>query len=285
MRNVFAVFAAVVFASGCAKAPVEAPAELADLSLFLFEHYMDEDTAELAAGIENLRPFIEGADFSLDAKDRAVTLPKLDGAALGDLSIPAGADVEKQVPIGLTSKSDHPLDAHRELATEPNRVCIESDTTVWARREFTTDTACYVDGSCDGLEATQETRKENFLAKVWYDQFVSYRVIDVEDADGNVYEALVSRAWIEEVSPGDGGNSSWDQLFSLEVMIPDGNASMRWTDYWSSITLTGIGDDAYANLVIDGLEQAATWGDAFIANGGPADDCNLDRGAEKPARE
>lgn len=269
--------------AGCAKPPPEAPKELGDLSLFLFQHFEDEDPAEFAAGLLNLKGFVEKTDLTLDAKDRAVTLPLLDGEALGSLAIPTGADVEKQVPVALAGLSTHPLDGQKQLAVEPNQVCIESGTTVWAERKFLTDEACFADGSCPDLSITQEVRKENFLAKVWYDQLKDYRTIELEDEEGNVSQALVGRSWIEEVFPGDGGESSWDQLFQLDVTFEKGGESWRWFAMWSSITVTALGDDIYANLVIDGIEEAYVYGDEFLDD--DIQSCPNDRAAEKPPRE
>lgn len=268
---------------GCAKAPVEAPAELGAIGLFLFEHFEDEDTEELAAGLNNLLPFLEAEDFDLDPKDRAVTMPVLEGAALGGLSIPAGVEASSQVPVALARQSPHNMALNRELAMEPNRVCIESSTTVWAERSFVSGEDCFGDGSCDRLEVTQEVRKENALAKVWYDQFITYRVFDIEDEEGNISEVMMQRMWIEEVGEGDGGNSSWDQLFGLDIVIERDSGTIGWLPYWSSISVVGIGDDIYANLVIDGLADSALYADEFMAN--TQISCPLDRNAEKPPRD
>ncbi len=274
---------ALLLAVGCAKPPPEAPKELGELGLFLFQHFEDEDTAELAAGLVNLRPFIEDTDFTLDAKDRALTMPKLEGESLGSLSIPDGATIEKQIPIALAGKSSHPLKGQRELAVEPNQVCIESSSTVWARRAFTSDDGCFVNGSCDSMTTETEVRKENFLAKVWYDQYKDYKSIELEDEDGNVTEALIARSWTEKKFIGDDPDTSWDQLFQLDITYEKGGESLRWFVMWSSITVAILTDDSYANLVVDGVDEAFVFGDEFLA--GNIDSCKLDRNAEKPPRE
>jgi hypothetical protein len=268
---------------GCAKPPAEAPKELGDLGLFLFKHFEDEDPAEMAAGLLNLRGQVQAMDLSADPKDIAVTMPILEGDNLGGLSIPAGIDAELQVPIALAGESVHPIDKQPILALEPNQVCIESDTTVWAMRDFLSDTACFEDGSCDRLDTLQEVRKENFLAKVWFDQYKNYRWFELEDEEGNVTRALVGRSWIAEQFPADGGNNSWDQLFHLDVSLEAGGKTLKWFSMWSSVTLGGVGDDIYANLVIDGIAQAQLFGDEFIS--GTINECTNDRNLPKPDRE
>jgi hypothetical protein len=235
------------------------------------------------AGLVNLRPFIEDTDFTLDAKDRALTMPKLEGESLGSLSIPDGATIEKQIPIALAGKSSHPLKGQRELAVEPNQVCIESSSTVWARRAFTSDDGCFVNGSCDSMTTETEVRKENFLAKVWYDQYKDYKSIELEDEDGNITEALIARSWTEKKFIGDDPDTSWDQLFQLDITYEKGGESLRWFVMWSSITVAILTDDSYANLVVDGVDEAFVFGDEFLA--GNIDSCKLDRNAEKPPRE
>ncbi|MEO0600635.1 MAG: hypothetical protein AAF211_04310 [Myxococcota bacterium] len=270
-------------AVGCGSPPAEAPAELQDLSEFLFQRADDEDPAELAAGIANLRDLNASVDFSLDAKDRAVTLGILQGEFLDGLPVPEGSDVNNQTPVGLARLSDTTIAQNVELATEVNRVCIESDTTKWAQRTFTEGLDCWPD--CE-LRYEQPTRKENPLARVWYDQFGYYRLVDVTPEEGEPFQAIVHRYWIEEQGQSDGGNSSWNMLWGLDVTyeLEDGGLG-GYGAFWSWIDVFGIGPDSYPNLVINGLEQAAIFSDEFIAgirnNEG---ECREDRDAEAPER-
>lgn len=277
----------VLAAAGCGKKPAEAPKELGDLGLFLFKHFEDEDPAEMSAGIVNMRGMILDSDLTLDAKDRAVTMPILDGDNLGGLEIPAGADPALQIPIAIPGESIHPLDDQLVTILEPNQICIESESTLWAQREFLTDTACFEDGSCDRLEVLQEVRKENPLAKVWFDQYKTYRSFELEDEDGETSRAIVGRSWIEKVFPADGGNNSWDQLFHLDMFIEDPaspDKTLRWFSLWSSVTVSALGDDLYATLVVEGIDEALLFGDEFISTGGPVT-CENDRNLPKPEQE
>ena len=45
---------------------------------------------------------------------------------------------------------------------------------------------------------------------------------------------MISRAWIEEVFDGDGGNNSWDQLFSLDIKIANGGKT--WGSWFNQPT-------------------------------------------------
>lgn len=278
-----------VLLAACAKPPAEAPKELGDLGAFLFANFEAEDTAEMAAGILNLRDFLtKDVDLSLDPAENAVSMPILTGDDLGELSIPAGADPAEQVNVAVPGRSGYSVEENRALAVEPNQVCIESSSTLWAGREFLTEAGCWEGGSCDRLETKNEIYKKNILAEVWYDQFKTYRAFEVEDADGNVFTAVIGRAWIEEVFPAQGGGgNSWDQLFQLDVYIPDpakDAETLRWFSMWSSITLAGLSDDAYSNLVVDGISEAYVYGDEFLGGVYPDGECKNDRNFEKPPR-
>jgi hypothetical protein len=221
---------------------------------------------------------LQNVDMSLDIKDRAETLPILDGDDLGDLSIPDGISADVQVPIGIPYESSHPIGQQTQIFVESNQVCIESDTTKWARRDVLAGGDCFASGDCDRLDTVSEVRKENILAKVWYDQYKSYRRVFLDSGE----EVFIGRAWIEEQFLADGEKNSWDQLFQLDVYVENGKTTDRYFAMWSSVTLAGIGDDAYANLVVDGIAQSATFSDEFID--GNIETCKNDRGAEKPDR-
>ncbi len=275
-------FVALALLAGCGKAPAEAPKDLAKLGLFLYANFDAEDPAEMNAGLANLSDYISGEDLDLEPVDLAVTMPILDGNDLGDLSIPDGVDSEAQIPVALAGESAHNLKKNAELALEKNRVCIDSSTTVWSEREFLSDKNCWVDGDCETMETLNEVRKENILANVWYDQYTNYRHFTLEDGT----EAFAAKGWIEEQFPGDKGNSSWDQLYSLEVWITHPNSAkktQRWQSFWSSITVAGLGDDLYASMVRDGIDDAFTFADEFMD--GEIVECKNDRDKEKPERE
>lgn len=275
---------------GCAKPPPEAPKELGELGAFLFSNFENDDEeglAELEAGLLNLRDFLKNdVDLSLDPKDNAVTMPILKGDDLGDLSIPKGADPEAQVNRAVPGTSKHDVDASRELHVQQNQVCIESSSTLWAGREFLAGGDCWEAGDCDRLETLTEVYKKNILAEVWYDQYKTYRTVEIEDENGDVYTVIVARAWIDKVFPAQGGgNNSWDQLFQLDVSIPDPDKpgqTLRWFSMWSSITLGGLGDDAYGNLVVDGIAEGYVYADEYID--GNIETCPNDRQMAKPDR-
>lgn len=281
----------------CHKEPPTAPKELGELGAFLFANFnvdADEDPelyADYGAGLVNLRTYLtDDVKVTGDSgtwKDLAVTMPILEGEDLGDLKIPDGADPAKQVNRAIPGMSSHPVNASRELHVQTNQICIESSSTLWAGRSFLSDEKCWEDESCDSLQTETEVYKKNILAEVWYDQFKDYRYFEVEDENGDTFDVIVGRAWIEEVFPAQGGgNNSWDQLFQLDVSIQDpkkDSQALRWFSMWSSITLGGLSDDAYGALVVDGVIEGYVYGDEFI-DGVTDGECKNDRQNPKPDR-
>ena len=277
MRSLVAV-PLLLSVGACKQPPPEAPKELTDLSFYLFSEFESDDDV-VAAGLTNLQDWLGKQDLTVEVKDRAVTLPVLDGKNLGGLKIPQGIDANDQIPIGIPAESPHKMADQVKLFLEPNQVCIESATTVWAEREFLEGKSCFKSGECDRLEIVQEVRKENILAKVWYDQYKSYRRVILDDGE----EAFVARSWIEEQFPADGGKNSWDQLFHLDVYLPGkGGSTLRYFAMWSSVVLGGVNDDSYANLVRDGIDESMVYSDEFIS--GNIESCKNDRNAAKPDR-
>lgn len=245
---------------GCKKPPVEAPAELGELARFLFANFDDEDGEELLAGVPKLQEYLDDHDLEGKLDDRTYGLPPLTKDDWGGIQGPAGQSADDQLPIGVFGISRHNLAKNVELAGEKNHVCIESSTTKYYSRTFLSDSACFLSGDCDTLETANEVRKESIAAKVWYDLNKDYRVL--VDDDGN--EVMFARSWMEEVSPADGGNNSWDQLYALEVWVPAGNKTQRFHAFWSAVTIGAIGDDLYQAQVKDGIQEGFENADNFI---------------------
>jgi hypothetical protein len=254
---------------GCAKPAPEAPKDIGLLGAFLFSNFEVTDETDLAdyhAGLLNLRDFLTTEDMALDALDRAFEMPILDGDDLGGHPIPAGADPLKQVNRALSGVSSHSPAAAKVLHTELNQVCIESDTTKFAQRELLTDGACWLDGSCDRLDTLTAVYKSS-LADVWYDQYKNYRTFTLTEEDDTTTEVVIGAAWIEDVFETKGGGGSWDQLYAVDIYIPDpddNTKTLRWHSMWSSVTLAVLGDDLYGKLVVSGLDTAYIYGDEFI---------------------
>lgn len=273
----------IIAGSACAKSPAPAPDDLGQLGLYMFRHFDDPDPTVMGAAFANLEPHLIGAGDQ--PSETTVTMPILDGDNLDGHPIPDGVSASDQVPIAGTGVSGHPLVAQLTLILEPNQVCIESSSTVWAHRTFLTPTACFASAECP-LSTLTEVRKETLIARGWLDQPKEYRWFEFDASDGTQVDVIAGRSWIDRVFEGDGGVNSWDQLFHLDVFMEnrdDPATTLRWFSVWSSVTITGVSDDLYTTMIVNGLEEALQFGDEFIAD--DIQSCTLDRNAEKPDRD
>ena len=279
MRTLLPVLVLGMVACG-GKPPVEAPSEISELSAYLFENFSAETDEELVAGAEQLLPFLKEHDFSAPTKDRTYALEPLQPSSWGAITGPDGQDPADQIPVAVVGKSRHDLDANRALAQETNHVCIESNTTVYYQREFLTDEKDFVNGDSATLETLNEVRKESFVAKIWYDLYKDYRVVESEDGD----QYMFGRQWIDQAFDGDGGNNSFFQLYIIEAWLPlKGGETARWFAMYSAVQIGGVDDNFYASLVEQGISEGYVNADNFID--GDLDKCSNDRDYEPDPRE
>lgn len=268
-----AVTAALAINTGC-KQPEEAPLELGDLTTHLFTVFQQDDAEELKAGVVQLEGLLADKDFTASVADRTVSLPILDTEAQGGVPAPAEADPTLQVPIGQWGQGTFGVEDYIGTVADPNQICYGSDSTKYAGRTFVTDAACFVDGSCDTLETTNEVRVETFIAKVWMDLDQDFKRFDLDDGR----TVMVSTQWAPTQALADGGGKSWDQRYALDVFIgsADGSApTLRYYALWSSVTNV-VGDDIYATLVRDGIGEYMENTDSMLESG----ECPLDRDRE-----
>lgn len=273
-----------VLGMACAEPPVEAPQELGDLGLYLFEHFPADDPREMEAGLANLVARLGEEDFRVAPEDRAFTMPTLTPEHLGGLSIPTGVSADDQVSVAISGLSRFPVEEQVRIMVDPVQTCLESEITQWAGRTFLTDPGCFEASTCRELETlTAVHRKLSVLLDLWYDQHKTYRRFLVERADGVEIEVIVGRAWNDEVFEGASGGTTMDQLFHLDVYAEtDDETTLRWFSMWSSLSGLLIDNSQYANLVVDGLAEALRFGDEYL--GGEESTCRHDRTAPKPKR-
>lgn len=260
------------------KPPPEAPEEVGALARFLFAE-VDGEEASLLSAADELGEFLATMDLAAGLRERELTVAALTAADVEGLTVPDSFDPATQVAVAVVGRSVHGFDAAIELALEPNQVCIESDTTVYYGRTFNTDAGCFEGGTCAALDTDNEVRKENFLANIWYDLRKEYRRVPLEGGG----EALFARSWTEQTAFTDNGNGSIDQSLTAEVWLPDpddASATLRFYAMWSSVTLSGVGDDLWANLVTSGIDEGFQNADTFVDGGDCAND--RDRPYDRP---
>ncbi len=261
--------AALLLGASACKEAERAPLALEDANVFLFTNFEEADEV-LAPVIADLEAAMATIDLAGDLDLRSFTVPILAFDQLGGANAPAEVEAINQIPSLILGESTHDYATNKTVATELNHVCIESNSTKFYGRTIVSDQACWDDGSCAVLRTTNEVRKENALAKAWYDLFKDYRVVVLEDGR----EAMISRAWIEDVFVGDRGSNEFAQTFTIEAWIPGESTTLRSYGMWAEINI-GLGDDLMQGQIIDGVDEGFGNADGFL--GGDTSDCGADR--------
>ncbi len=215
-----------------------------------------------------------------DRAKREFTLTHLPNDMLGEVVPPEGADPEAQVSVVVFGRSTHGRAGAIEVQLLPNQVCIESNTTVYYRRVFSTDTDCFEAGTCEWVRSVAEVRKElSILESGWYDFHKDFRRFEL--ADGR--EVLLARGWIPEVYPLEKGGFAY-QTYSLEVWLERDGALDRTYALWGQLDI-GLGDDAMLDLTADALHENMERQDAWVSDTPVEEYCgnDRDRAYDRPA--
>lgn len=223
----------------------------------------------------------QGIDLtSTDLDNRGFTIDPLTAEFLGGAVQPPGTNAADQTPVVLFGQSTHDFAANQAAALDPDQVCIESNSTVYYQRTYTTDVDAFEAGTTDVARSTNEVRKElSFIAAGWYDLYKDFRSFDTGDGR----HVLIARAWSDKVAQADGGNNEFRQSFTGELYIQDGDKTTRMYAIWPEISI-GLGPDAMRSLIRDSLDEGYQNADAFMDDP-TATKCNRDKNDREAARD
>ncbi len=253
--------------TGCAEPPPEAPTDLSELSLFLFANLNSEDVAVLAVAANNMRDFLNDVDSdgSLDPStdrgtddepNRTWGLPVLEGDDFGGVAGWDGADPALQLPVAVAMRSAYDFDDHGRVLKLTDQTPVEPVSSASYEREFLTDEDCFVDGSCDTLDARETIYRSNLLLDLEYIQEKEFRRVDISEDDGGG-TMLWSRSWTEQqYSEEAPGTDTIDQWYGMGIWISDGDTTLRYNALWGSSSLGNtLQDDFLIGEVADGTEE------------------------------
>lgn len=233
----------------------------------------------LARLVGSLEAALTAADVPLEGpkEARVFVLPEpLWHHTLGGRAeAPEGTAPEAQVHVTLFKRGVTPFDHVVDVALEPNQVCLEGDSTLYHRRTYLTDEACFRQGTCDTLRSTAEVRKELWaldlmIAGVWYDFEKDFRRVLLPDGR----RALVARGWQTHNLVGDKGGR-FGQYFTAEAWIEQAEGTVRVAATWAEIHVSVVSRAFLEELLGNNLEQTFDRGDsADLVNW---DGCSEDR--------
>ena len=251
--------------AACAPPP-EAPSDLGDLSLFLFAQY---ETGEdvVADGLVTLNDVLLGLDgvdwdaFEVtDPRDgREWSPPLLEGDDLHDVDVPG--DPRDQLPVAVASVSDYRVADHAALVALADQTPIETESSVAYDREFLSDVACFVDGTCDRVDTHDSIHRQNIVVDLWYEVTKSYVWVDLPDDRGR---AMTARSWAPTTFS-DGGDTI-QQSYNIAVWLPHPRGSLRYQCLWSSWDIPEIDNDTLViNTTAEGMDERYVLTEEYLA--------------------
>lgn len=241
------------FAVGCAK-PVEAPAEVEDLSSWMFMEWDNEDPEVMQAGIANLVAYAGTLDLAADVEERAFTVPGGIERVEVEPFVVHGFDPQDTDAVGIFYRSPHSVEDHLLHIALTDRTMVEpSSPNIYERVWRDGDPYCLWDGECETINALNDVERENFLFELRFDLDKYWRVVELEDGQ----RALAARSFNVD-STDNGNNIALLQGYSIDVFVPDAQGgSVRFQAAWQRTDLPGGMDDSdISGALMDGIEGA-----------------------------
>jgi hypothetical protein len=255
------------------KPPPEAPAELDDLSRYLYREWGDEDERVQASGLANLEAFLAGIDegkgLTKDTgiQQRSWTLPLLTEDDVADLPSRPDRSLDGMIALGVAKFTPYAIDCHALLQVQSDQLPAEGTATDYTRTfPGRTDGSCFPDQSCPVLETSNDVRRKNLLIAARFQLLKDFRWVTVDDADGGTHRAFYSRSWLPDSFPGEAeGDMMW-QSYSIDLWTerPTGG-TWRYQVLWSE-TDTGVdaGTDIELGVIKSGTDGVLSDGDKAI---------------------
>lgn len=254
--------------SGC-KAPPEAPEEVDALAAFSFSRQLDEDPADLALGLENLRAWFE-VDFDekepgfelvqglaqadVDALNVSATFQSPDAKAERSVAALAGAAAGS---VGVHAVGSYAF----ALTAVDQDVVFPKTFAEWGREWHLCDGVQFADRDCEAAES-EEAQTSTFALGlrsegVAYNQ---YRWVDLSDGSA----ALMHRNW--QIFPPEVNNRllEVEDQYYLNLFLPseDGERVFRFQATWA-VFGDGVPRDTGLNLttksMTDSSEELEQW--------------------------
>ncbi len=243
--------------SGC-KRPPEAPAELDELSRYLYREWGNEDPEVISAGLENLRAFLQDVDMDDNVMGRSWELSPISSDDVSEVPRPADRNPSDTLGVAVTTLSEWPVSDHVMLQIETDQTITEPAAEFY-ERTFLTDEVCFVPSECEFLETSNDITRNNLVMSVDMTLYKNYRWVSLESGD-----ALISRSYLDQSWEGSKGKSTIWQSFSIDVWISKGNETIRYQTLWSESDVANASDSIEIGTVKSSTDNIFDAGDDAI---------------------
>ncbi len=239
--------------------PIEAPEDVAELTLWFYEQWSEEDPAYLEAAVAALLDHAETVDFEAGWSDRSYEVQPLEAAVL-DGKIEHGRDVADAPGVGVVHHSSFALDEFLALQAMADQTPVEPTSPEHYLRALIEGDPCFFDRSCDVLRTDNNMTRENALYAVTYDLPKEFRWVSVGDDDRT---AFCARSWMP-LSAHDGDKISLWQGYSADVWIPLDGGTLRYQISWQETEIPGLTWDNIVGIVAGGIDDMFETQDEFL---------------------
>ena len=144
---------------GCTRPP-EAPAELNDLSAYLYRSWGAENAAEREAGLDSLLSFLEDVDLEGALNDRSWELTPLAPEDLWDIRWPEERDPADVLGVAVARQSTWPPEAHALLQIQEDQLPAEPSANSYTRQFDLSDPNCFPGQSCETIFTTTSPSRD-----------------------------------------------------------------------------------------------------------------------------
>ena len=271
---------ALAMAVTACKRPPDAPAQLDELSGYLFEHFLDEDPDALEAGMNNLQTWLSSTTTDEDGNSISNLDAIAEGYVVTNLSQEAVdvLDDRQRDLTGLVGGAAGYLHGANmgnlvDATIMGDPLEVYEGTFVDYTRTYETDADCFLTQDCELLDVQNYTEAEYALGlTVASDNSGQYRWVETDQGCG-----YLQRTWLDEEA-----TVSFDWLgvpeqYYLVVTMPLDGKNVRVLATW---IVAELGDDATVpedmalNLVIDSLVNGEVKLEEYI-DAGRAEDMDV----------
>lgn len=246
---------------GCRRPP-EAPSELNELAGFVFEHFRDEDTLDLAFGIDNLDTWLHGhIDETLDG----YTVDDLKESVIDSVMPEREHDLDELGGASVAYLSEHTVRpiADALLLAEQEAVFPKSYDS--HDRDYLTDPDCFMPHECDFVDTDNRVEASYPLGiHVSTHSQAQYRWVQYGDPEK---WAFLHRTWL--VDPAE-ANVDWvdihEQLYvGVTVEWEQGSAVRLGTTWIAADILDGVVSEGTAlQIMIDSMSGEGEDLDSYL---------------------
>jgi hypothetical protein len=242
----------------------DAPKSLDELCAYLYEHYEDEDTDEMEAGLANLYTWLH-REGNLESTFEGYTLTETlsEDLVKGLKGRQHSARNAAGAAVGTSSKK-HRLNAILDTLILVDPVLLSPGMYASYTRHYLSDPECFLDRECETLELYNEMVTTYALGvEIGTKTNAQYRWFNWEDR-----QVVVQRTWLDE---GAEINKDWlsvsDQYY-LNIIFPEGRGTLRLQSTWIVAQLgnASVPEDVAISLVISSMqsvyEDIEAWIDA-----------------------